>query len=82
MTVPGDSGDYEYALDAANSAVKHLQIIQTEFPATSPLARDVGMLAKFVRAAQRNLSQQRPTDNPDELLDLATSLKERLEGTR
>ena len=43
MTVPGDSGDYEYALDAANSAVKHLQIIQTEFPATSPLARDVGM---------------------------------------
>ena len=44
--------------------------------------RDAGILAKFVRAAQRNLSQQRPADNPDELLQLATSLKERLEGTR
>ena len=78
----GDSGDYEYALDAANSAAKHLQVIQAELPATSPLARGAGILAKFVHAAQRNLSQQRPADNPDELLDLATSLKERLEGTR
>ncbi|NYI56571.1 hypothetical protein [Corynebacterium tuberculostearicum] len=58
----GDTGDYEYALDAANSAAKHLQAIQAELPATSPLARDAGMLAKFVRAAQRNLSQQRPAD--------------------
>ena len=74
----GEDGDYEYALDAA----KHLQVIQAELPATSPLARDAGILAKFVRAAQRNLSQQRPADNPDELLDLATSLKERLEGTQ
>ena len=74
----GEDGDYEYALDAA----KHLQVIQAELPATSPLARDAGILAKFVRAAQRNLSQQRTADNPDELLDLATSLKERLEGTR
>lgn len=76
----GDTGDYEYALDAANSAAKHLHAIQAELPSTSPLARDAGTLAKFVRAAQRNLSQQRPADNPDELLDLATSLKERLEG--
>lgn len=78
----GDGEDYEYALDAANSAAKHLQAIQAELPATSPLARGAGILAKFVRAAQRNLSQQRPADNPDELLDLATSLKERLEGTQ
>ena len=78
----GDGEDYEYALDAANSAAKHLQAIQAELPATSPLARDAGMLAKFVRAAQRNLSQQQPADNTDELLDLATSLKERLEATR
>lgn len=78
----GDAGDYEYALDAANSATKHLRAIQAELPATSPLARDAGILAKFVRAAQRNLSQQRPADNPDELLDLATSLKERLEGAQ
>ena len=70
------AGDYEYALDAA----KHLQVIQAELPATSPLARDAGMLAKFVRAAQRNLSQQRPANNPDELLDLATRLKLSLEG--
>ena len=78
----GDGEDYEHALDAANSAAKHLQAIQAELPATSPLARGAGILAKFVRAAQRNLSQQRPADNPDELLDLATSLKERLEGTQ
>ncbi|WP_411702142.1 hypothetical protein [Corynebacterium sp. LaCa101] len=78
----GEGGDYECALDAANSAAKHLQVIQAELPATSPLARDAGILAKFVRAAQRNLSQQKPADNPDELLDLATSLKERLEGTK
>ena len=39
----GDTGDYEYALDAANSAVKHLQAIQAELLATSPLARDAGM---------------------------------------
>ena len=78
----GEDRDYEYALDAANSAAKHLQEIQAELPATSPLARDAGILAKFVRAAQRNLSQQRPADNPDELLELATRLKERLEGTQ
>ena len=78
----GDTGDYKYALDAANSAAKHLQVIQAELPATSPLARDAGILAKFVRVAQRNLSQQWPADNPDELTDLATSLKERLEATR
>lgn len=76
----GDSGDYEYALGAANSAAKHLKVIQAELPATSPLARDASILAKFVRAAQRNLSQQRPANNPDELLDLATRLKESLEG--
>ena len=53
----GDAGDYEYALDAANSAAKHLQaILAAELPATSPLARDAGILAKSVRAAQRNLS--------------------------
>ena len=52
----GEDGDYEYALNAA----KHLQAIQAELPATSPLARDAGILAKFVRTAQRNLSQQRP----------------------
>lgn len=34
----GDAGDYEYALDAANSAAKHLQAIQADLPATSPLA--------------------------------------------
>lgn len=78
----GDGGDYEYALDAANSAAKHLQAILAELPATSPLARDAGVLAKFVRAAQRNLSQQRPADNPDELLGLATSLKENLEDAQ
>ena len=77
----GDAGDYEYALDAANSAAKHLQVIQAELPATSPPARDAGTLAEFVRATQRNLSQQRPANNPDELLDLATRLKESLEGT-
>lgn len=73
-----EDGDYEYALNAA----KHLQAIQAELPATSPLARDAGILAKFVRAAQRNLSQQRPADNPDELLGLATGLKERLEDAQ
>lgn len=75
-------GDYEYALDAVNSAAKHLQVILAELPTSSPLARDTGRLAKLVRAAQRNLSQQRPADNPDELLGLATSLKERLEGVQ
>lgn len=78
----GKDGDYEYALDAANSAAKHLQVILAGLPATSPLARDTGILAKFVRAAQRNLSQQRPADNPDELLNLATSLKEKLEDAQ
>ena len=73
----GEDGDYEYALDAA----KHLQAILAELPATSPLAHDAGMLAEFVRAAQRSFSQQRPADNPDELLGLAASLKERLKGT-
>lgn len=43
----GDTGDYEYALDAANSAAKHLQVMQAELPATSPLARDAGRLAKL-----------------------------------
>lgn len=75
----GEDGDYEYALDAANNAAKHLQVKLAQLPATSQLARDAGMLAKFVRAAQRNLSQQRPADNPDTLLKLATSLKEKLE---
>lgn len=78
----GEDGDYEYALDAANSAAKHLQAILAELPSTSPLARDAGMLAKFVRATQGNLTQQCPADNPDELLDLATSLKERLEDAQ
>ena len=76
----GEGGDYEYALDGSNSAVKHLQLILAELPAASPLARDAGILAKSVRAAQRNLSQRRPADNPDELLGLATSFKGRLEG--
>lgn len=71
----GDTGDYEYALDAANGAAKHLQVIQAELSATSPLSRDTGRLAKLVRAAQRNLSQQRPADNSVELLNLATSLQ-------
>jgi len=74
----GDTGDYKYALDAA----KHLLAILAELPSTSPLARDAGTLAKFVRAAQRNLAQQCPADNPDELLELATSLKERLEDAQ
>jgi len=78
----GEDGDYEYALDAANSADKHLRAMQAELPSTSLLARDAGMLAKFVRAAQRNLAQQRPADNPDELLNLATSLKEELEDAQ
>ena len=78
----GDTGDYKYALDAANSAAKHLLAILAELPSTSPLARDAGTLAKFVRAAQRNLAQQCPADNPDELLELATSLKERLEDAQ
>ena len=39
----GVGGDYEYALDAANSAAKYLQAIQAELPATSPLARDCQM---------------------------------------
>ncbi len=78
----GVDGDYECALDAANSAAKHLQVILAELPATSSLARDAGVLAKFVCAAQRNLSQQRPADNPDEFLNLATSLKEKLEDAQ
>lgn len=78
----GDTGDYEYALGAANSAAKHLLAILAELPATSSLARDTGILAKFVRAAQRNLAQQCPADNPDELLGLATSLKEWLEDAQ
>ena len=44
----GDTGDYEYALDAANSAAKHLRAIQAELPATSPLARDAGILRSAV----------------------------------
>ncbi|QRP20317.1 hypothetical protein [Corynebacterium striatum] len=78
----GDSGDYEYALDAANGAAKHLQVIQAELSAISPLSRDTGRLAMLVRAAQRNLSQQRPADNSVELLNLATSLKEQLESAQ
>ena len=78
----GDTGDYEYALDAANSATKHLQAIQAELPDTSSLVRDAGTLYNLVRAAQRNLSQQWSADNSVELLNLATSLKERLESTQ
>jgi hypothetical protein len=78
----GDSGHYEYALDAAGSAAKHLQAIQAGAACRSPPARDAGILAKFVRAAEGNLSQKCPTDTPDELLDLAINLKEKLEGTR
>lgn len=78
----GDGGDYEYALDAANSAARHMQALLAELPTTSPLARDAGMLAQSVRAAQRSLAQQRPVNNPDELLLLATRLKENLEGPR
>jgi len=78
----GDTGDYEYALDATNSAAKHLQVILAELPSTSPLARDADTLATLVRAAQRNLSQQRPADNSAELLDLATRRKERLESAQ
>jgi len=44
----GEDGDYEYALDAANSAAKHLQAILAELPATSPLARDAGILRSAV----------------------------------
>lgn len=33
ITAHGDSGHYEYALDAAGSAAKHLQAIQAELPA-------------------------------------------------
>ena len=44
----GDTGDYEDALDAANSAAKHLRAIQAELPATSPLARDAGILRSAV----------------------------------
>lgn len=40
----GVGGDYEYALDAA----RHLQAIQAELPATSPLARDAGILRSAV----------------------------------
>lgn len=78
----GDTGDYEYALDAANSAAKHLQVMQAELPAISPPAHDTGRLATLVRAAQRNLSQQRPADNSVELLNLAASLKEQLEAAQ
>lgn len=78
----GEDGDYEYPLDGSNSAVKHLQLILAELPTASPLARSAGILTKSVRAAQRNLSQRRLADNPDELLGLATSLKERPEGTQ
>ena len=46
----GDTGDYEYALDAANSAAGHPPALLTEFPATSSLPRDARILAKFVSA--------------------------------
>lgn len=52
----GDTGDYEYALDAANSTAKHLQVIQAELPATSPLVCDVGILAKFARGTEKSVS--------------------------
>lgn len=48
----GEDGDYEYPLDGSSSAIKHLQLILAELPATSPLARSAGILAKSVRAAQ------------------------------
>lgn len=66
----GDTGDYEYALDAANSAARHLQAILAELADTSPLARDAGILAKSVRAAQRNLSQHRPPQTQADSLRL------------
>jgi len=44
----GEDGDYEYALDAANSAAGHLQAIPAELPATSPLAHDAGILRSAV----------------------------------
>ena len=44
----GDTGDYEHALDAANSAARHLQAIQAELPATSPPARDAGILRSVI----------------------------------
>ena len=57
-----------------------LTALLAELPAASPLARGTDTLAKFVRKTQRTLSQQHPADSSDELLDLATSLKEKLEG--
>ena len=44
----GEDGDYEYALDAANSAAGHLQAILEELTDTSPLARDAGILLSAV----------------------------------
>ncbi|WP_257183692.1 hypothetical protein [Corynebacterium cystitidis] len=54
------------ALDAANSAAGHLQAIQVWNYLPLPRCPDAGILAKFVCMAQRNLSLQRPADNPDE----------------
>mgnify|MGYP006975424699 FL=1 len=52
----GEDGDYKYALDAANNAAKHLQEILAELPATSPLARDAGTLAKLARGTEKSVS--------------------------
>lgn len=46
-----DTGDYEYALDAANSAAKHLQVIQAELPTTGPQCRKARK-ARARRAAE------------------------------
>ena len=48
----GGGGDCKLTLGAANSAAKHLQVILAGLPATSQLARDAGILAKFVRAVR------------------------------
>ena len=78
----GEDRDYECALDATNNAAKHLQAILAELPASSLLLPDARILTKFVCTAQRNLPQQRPAYNPEKLLDLATSLKEKREDTQ
>ena len=44
----GEGGDFEYPLDGSNSDAGHLQAIQAELPATSPLARDAGILRSAV----------------------------------
>ena len=71
----GEDGDYEYALDAANSAAKHLQAILAELPL---LPHWPAMPAYSLSpCARRNeiCRQRRPADSLDELLGLVTSLK-------